>query len=247
MSLRPISIRFMVESENEEVQSEEGEDKEESEEKEEIPKENPEVTAMKEEISNLEGNLNTLRRTYSNLKEAAENYSEKGYLRKCAEMDNTRRRRESFSSDDRVRSRASAVKNFIPVLDKLQELSQKYEEVDFAKPYNALGSNFRNSFTELNVVEFEMKSNEIADPNKVKRISEEYSDEYAKGTVIHQEKSGLELQGNVIKLAECVVSLGSEKEAIAEAEAKAKKIAEEKKNKEEEEEEEETEQNEGDE
>lgn len=215
-----------------EASNDEGEATTEVEEKEK-PKEDPEITALKEEISSIETTLKNLKMKYNTLTEAVEYNSEKGYLRKCAEIDNTRRSREMSSSNNREASQASSIQNFLPFYDLLEDLRTKYDGNDFAQGYSALS--LKSTFTQLGVEDFTLNVGETLNRSRGKVIASEYSNEHAKDVIISVEKDGLELNGWVIQLADVVVSLGSEEDAIREAE-EAKKAEEEAKKKEEEEE-----------
>merc|ERR1712174_56877 len=101
-----------------------------------------------------------------------------------------------------------------------------YADNEYAQSYSALS--LKNSFQQLDVVEFDAIVGEAMDRSRCKVAGEEYSNEYSKGIVLDVVKSGMELNGFVIRLAECVVSSGSEEDARKEAEeAAAKKLAEE--------------------
>ena len=95
-SHRRVSNIKMVEEET----TEEGENKNSSspqneavntEDEEEEVKEDPELTALKEEIAELEKDLKEKRVKASRTEDIADDYSEKGYQRKCAAMENMRR------------------------------------------------------------------------------------------------------------------------------------------------------------
>merc|ERR1712157_573309 len=188
--------------------------------------EDPEITSLKDEIKAVESQLLSLKNSYSYLEEDVETYSEKGYLRKCAEIDNARRSRDASSSNNRIASQASSIQNFLPSYELLEELRAKYADNEYAQSYSALS--LKNTFQQLGVVEFDAIVGEAMDRSRCKVAGEEYSNEYSKGTVLDVVKSGMELNGFVIRLAECVVSLGSEEDARKEAEeAAAKKLAEE--------------------
>jgi len=73
--------------------SEEGETAEAEEEGEEEPEEDPEVAALKEEIEEYERKLKQTRRQVMDVSDRAEEYTQSGYGRKVAEMENMRRAR----------------------------------------------------------------------------------------------------------------------------------------------------------
>jgi len=216
--------------ESPEANGDEGEAATEVEEKEK-PKENPEIAALKEEISTIETTLKNLKMKYNTLTDAVEYNSEKGYLLKCADIDNTRRRRETSSSDSREASQASTIQYFIPFYELLEELKIKYDTVEFAKAYAAIS--LKSSFSQLDVIDFTLNVGETLNRSRGKVVASEYSNDYAKDVIISVEKTGMELKGWVIKLADVVVSLGNEEEAIKEAEEAKKKSEEEAKKNEE--------------
>jgi len=121
-------------------------------------------------------------------------------------------------------SRAKILQNFLPVLDDLRSLGTKYSEVEFAKTYFALQSDFENTLKGFGVSDFSAVVGEPVNRSRMKVASEEH-DESAKGTVLREVSSGVELKGNVMKMAECVVSLGKEEDDIKEEE-KGKEPAE---------------------
>jgi molecular chaperone GrpE (heat shock protein) len=192
----------------------------------EPPKEDPEVTAIKEEISQLENQLKSKRRELGRIKDEIEDYTEKGYLRKCADMENLRRKRAARQSDNMEGARATTIQNFLPVLDNLRELDVMYANDEFAKCYSALRSDYESRLKGLGLSEFSVSTGEELNLSRMAAVAQEYSDDIAKGAVIREESSGIEVSGNVIRLAKCVVSLGSEAEAVKEAEEKAKAEAE---------------------
>ena len=66
---------------------------EEEEEPQEEPQEDPELVALKEEIASLESALKAKRTEVSKMQDLADDYSQAGYARKVAEMENMRRAR----------------------------------------------------------------------------------------------------------------------------------------------------------
>mmetsp|Transcript_151 Transcript_151/g.201 ORF Transcript_151/g.201 Transcript_151/m.201 type:complete len:296 (+) Transcript_151:70-957(+) len=192
----------------------------------ETPKEDPEVTAIKEEISQLENQLRSKRRELDRIKDESDDYTEKGYMRKCADMENLRRKRAARQSDNMGGAIATTIQNFLPILDNLRELDVMYANDEFAKCYSALRSDYENSLKGLGLSEFSVSTGEELNLSKMAAVAQEYSNDIAKGAVIREESSGIEVSGNVIRLANCVVSLGSEADAIKEAEEKAKAEAE---------------------
>ena len=113
-------------------------------------------------------------------------------------------------------SRSSVVANilaqFLPVMDKLNELKAKYGEDPFGSQYGALPGALNTVFTSLGVTEFIVQPGEPVDETRMLVEAEEYSEEFAVKTVIRTTSGGIELDGNVIVPASCVASLGSQSE-----------------------------------
>jgi hypothetical protein len=105
---------------------------------------------------------------------------------------------------------ASVVQNFLPILEDLEQLQEQYGNDDFGKSYNALSGILRSGMKELGVEDFDIQAGSSPVDGRVSVVAEEYSEEFPQGTVIRTISTGMELQGNVIKMAECVVSLGKE-------------------------------------
>lgn len=110
---------------------------------------------------------------------------------------------------------ANVLRSFLPVKETLDTLRQEYADDEFGKAYVALVGNFNTALAEMGVTDYTANPGETIDRTRVLAVEEEYSTEFAKDTVIQPLKLGLELKGNVIRLAECVASLGDESEAAA--------------------------------
>eukprot|EP00581_Thalassiosira_minuscula_P009698 CAMPEP_0183709700 /NCGR_PEP_ID=MMETSP0737-20130205/5689_1 /TAXON_ID=385413 /ORGANISM="Thalassiosira miniscula, Strain CCMP1093" /LENGTH=275 /DNA_ID=CAMNT_0025937865 /DNA_START=28 /DNA_END=855 /DNA_ORIENTATION=- len=189
------------------------------EEAEEEPQLDPEVVALKESITSLESDLKAKKSQLSNLKEMAEKYSSTGYARQVAQVENNKRMRGANLSDNKSAARAGVMQSFLPVLEELDVVGAKYAANDFARTLDGgLRSEFNNALGELGVAEYAVESGAAMDLGRVVAVEEEYSEEFAKGTVIRALKTGLEISGNVVRPAEVVGSLGSES-AAAEEEA----------------------------
>jgi len=177
----------------------------------------PEVVELNEKISKLESEIRRKKGQLTDLKEISEKYSQAGYVRQVALVENNKRRRGASMSDSKFAARASVIQSFLPVLDELDMLGSKYKGNSFASTLGALGTGFRSSLQELGVTEYTVEVGSKLDVERVLAIEEEHSDEFSAGTVISPVKLGLEIQGNVIRPAECVVSLGCEKSAEKES------------------------------
>lgn len=174
----------------------------------------PEIVALKESIASLESDLKAKKSQLSSLKETADTYSSTGYARKVASVENNKRLRGANNSDSRGAARATVMQSFLPVLDELDAVGKKYEEVAFAKTFDAgLRGEFENSLAGLGVAEFAAESGQVVEVGRMVAVEEEISEEFAKGTVIRALRAGLEISGNVVRPAEVVGSLGAEVEA----------------------------------
>lgn len=99
---------------------------------------------------------------------------------------------------------------FLPVLDRLTELKQQYETHDFGKSYNALSDTLRAVFTDLGVTEYTVATGDLVDKSRMLVVDSEHSDEHSADTVLRPVGMGMELQGYIVRYAECVASLGPE-------------------------------------
>ena len=181
----------------------------ESEPEEEVVEEDPEIVALKEEIAKFEAELKSKRLTLSDIQDRADDYTESGYMRKVAEMDNYRKMREISTQNNRFSSRAAVVTKVLPVLDELMELEGRFDpEIN---GYKALRWDFQNALTEkLDMSEYGAEVGDEFNFIRYKAVSEEYSDAFPKDSIISVVKSGLEIKGNVLRPAEVVRSLGKE-------------------------------------
>lgn len=186
----------------------------------EEPPLDPEVVALKESITNLESDLKAKKTQLNNLKEMADKYSSTGYARQVALVENNKRLRGANMADNKSAARASVLQSFLPAINELDLVGQRYEGNAFAKTLDAgLRSEFGNALGDLGVAEYNVESGASMDVGRVVAVEEVYSEEFGKGTVIQAVKSGLEISGNVVRPAEVVGSLGSESAAAEEAAA----------------------------
>jgi molecular chaperone GrpE (heat shock protein) len=118
-----------------------------------------------------------------------------------------------MNSSSQETAMASVIQNFLPIFEDLNYLKEKYGENDFGKSFHALTGILKSGMKELGVEEFSAGAiGDQVDTSRVIVVEEEYSNVFPKGTVIRPISSGMELQGNVMKMAECVASLGKEEE-----------------------------------
>ncbi|KAL7500091.1 hypothetical protein ACHAWT_009053 [Skeletonema menzelii] len=209
-------------------QQQEQQEEESPSEEQDAPTEDPEVTELKETISKLESTLKSKRSELSSLKDMADKYSQSGYARQVALVENNKRMRGANMADSKSAARAAVLQSFLPALDEMDAIGAKYDGNAFAATLQSgLTSEFQNNFKELGVTEFGVESGDEVVVGRVVAVEEQFSEEFGKGTVITPLKGGLEIQGNIVRPAECVASLGSEAAAAAAEEEEAAAEAEE--------------------
>lgn len=177
----------------------------------EQPTEDPELTALKEEIANLESDLKAKRVEANRNLNLADDYSEGGYQRKCAEMDNYRRSVAATSNNNQLAAKANILQSLLPNLDELNYISQTANESEFAQSYIALRNDFANSLSSMGVTSFTVEVGTQMDTRRCHVLSEQVCEDVEEaGIILGVEFEGYEVDGNVIRLAEVVVSKGKE-------------------------------------
>lgn len=185
------------------------------EEEEEGPPEDPEVTALKESIAELEATLADKKSKIQYELERCEEYSKSGYARKVADMENMKRVRSNIASTSQSSATAAVLKDFLPMYDKLNTLKDTYSENEYGQKYSEL--NLQATFATLGVTDFDVAAGDKVNNFRMKVLESETSSDFAKDTILRQVAPGMELDGNVIRAAMCVSSLGSEEEQAAAA------------------------------
>lgn len=185
------------------------------------PEIDPEVKELKDKISQMESTLKQKNRDLSKLQDLCDDYSSGGFARKVAEMEGYRRSKKAASADSNLVARAVVLQSFLPILDDLKSKGELYADDEFAQKYSALGSDFSNCLTNLGVSEYTVAEGENINSLRTNTVEEEFSDSIAKGCVIAPVRLGYELKGNVMRMADVVVSLGSEAEAKTETSEEA--------------------------
>jgi molecular chaperone GrpE (heat shock protein) len=118
-----------------------------------------------------------------------------------------------LASSNKFTSTAATLVEFLPALDAVEMLSEKYSTDEFGKQYNAVAGAMKTAFKELDVVPYEVKVGDIIDDaRRIDVIESQYSTDYPKGSVIQVISQGMELKGNVVRPAKCVISLGVEQQ-----------------------------------
>jgi len=123
-----------------------------------------------------------------------------------------------LNSSNKFAATASILAEFLPTLDKLNELRSQYADDPFGKQYGALPGALKEAFSEMGAEEYAASVGEKIDNTRIAVLESEYSEEHPVGTVLRPVRTGMELKGNVIRMAECVASLGPEnqEEGVAE-------------------------------
>jgi molecular chaperone GrpE (heat shock protein) len=112
---------------------------------------------------------------------------------------------------------ASLLADFLPVWDTLQALEAKYGEDEFGMKYNPLPAAMKSAFGEMGVVEFVVSEGDAVDLRKMKVVEKEASADVAVDKVLRSVAAGLELDGNMVRKAQCVASSGPAAAAAEEA------------------------------
>lgn len=202
--------------------------------------EDPEVVALKEEIAKLESELKSKKSSLSYVLDQVEEYSKSGYARAVAEMENMRRVRsvsatwcsffvgiylansshsilsspsvssKNMNTSSKTSALAGVLRDFLPVYDRTDFLKEKYMNNEFGSKYGGLS--IGPTFTKVGVKEFSVMEGAPVDLIRMHVVGSEYS-EALKDTVIRQVSPGMELEGNVIRAAKCITSLGKEADA----------------------------------
>lgn len=186
-----------------------------------------ETKAIKEEIELLESQLKAKNRELDSIEKMAEQYTKAGYARKVAEMEQIKKTKVAASADKMVTAKASVLQTFLPVVDELKILSDKYKQEEFATKYSALSRDFNGALTDMGVEEYVIAEGDVVNASRATAVREEHSDSVAKGCVIEALASGYELGDNVMRKAQVVASLG----AKAKVEEKKEEEVEEEKEK----------------
>lgn len=175
---------------------------------EEGPPEDPELMALKESIAALETTLADKKSKLQYELEKCEEYSKSGYARKVADMENMKRVRSNIASTTQSSATAAVLKNFLPMYDRFNTLKETYMGDEFGRKYSEI--NLQKTFSTMGVTDFNVEAGEAVNNFRMKVIESEVSTEHPKDSILRQVAPGLELNGNVIRAALCVSSLGME-------------------------------------
>jgi len=175
---------------------------------EEGPPEDPELMALKESIAALETTLADKKSKLQYELEKCEEYSKSGYARKVADMENMKRVRSNIASTTQSSATAAVLKNFLPMYDRFNTLKETYMGDEFGRKYSEI--NLQKTFSTMGVTDFNVEAGEAVNNFRMKVLESEVSTEHPKDSILRQVAPGLELNGNVIRAALCVSSLGME-------------------------------------
>jgi molecular chaperone GrpE (heat shock protein) len=111
-----------------------------------------------------------------------------------------------MNSSSQSNAMAGILKNFLPVHDKLEAMKDQYAADDFGRQYSGLWMG--PTLAKMGVKEYSVSEGEPLDRIRMNAVSMEYSMSVPKDTVMEALTPGLELEGNVVRAATCVVSRG---------------------------------------
>jgi len=210
------SVLYMAEDEeaskgdDDSVDESASNDNDSTDDEEQEPPANPEVTALKESIAALESTLADKKSKLQYELEKCEEYSKSGYARKVADMENMKRVRSNIASTSQASATAAVLKDFLSMFDKMNTLKETYLEDEFGRKYSEL--NLQETFSKLGVTDYNAEAGQTVNNFRMKVLESEVSTEQPKDTVLRQVAPGMELDGNVIRAALCVSSIGPEEE-----------------------------------
>mmetsp|Transcript_36436 Transcript_36436/g.75833 ORF Transcript_36436/g.75833 Transcript_36436/m.75833 type:complete len:146 (-) Transcript_36436:272-709(-) len=115
-----------------------------------------------------------------------------------------------LASSNKQGSIASTLTQFLPIYDRLQELNQENQNDDFGKQYGALYTSMKQAFADLGVEEYSVQVGSNVDNFRMSVLDSHHDDTQAADTVLECLAGGLELQGNIVRPAQVVASLGPE-------------------------------------
>lgn len=112
-----------------------------------------------------------------------------------------------MNSSNKSSAMAGVLRDFLPVYDKMNSLKEKYVDDEFGSKYGGL--TMVPTFSKMGVKEFSVGKEEPVDGLRMQIVGSEFSGA-EKNTVIQELRPGMELDGNIIRPAEVIASLGEE-------------------------------------
>jgi molecular chaperone GrpE (heat shock protein) len=113
-----------------------------------------------------------------------------------------------LQSSNKFSATANVLKEFLHISDRLVELREKYNDDEFGQQYAALPGAMGTAFTQLGVTDFGVPAGSPIDPDRMIVVESAHSADHPKDTVLEALCGGIELNGNVIRMAEVIASLG---------------------------------------
>lgn len=120
-----------------------------------------------------------------------------------------------LQSTNKYSATAAVLSEFLPAMDTLMSLREKYGDDEFGKMYNALPGAIKSGFTSMDCTEYEIAANEPFVASRMVVVASEPSDTVPKDCVIRTVVPGMELQGNMMRLAQVITSSGSGNAEVA--------------------------------
>jgi len=227
----PFRIPFSTKSDDEQA-TESNEAVQEEKESASTPEED-ELTALRSEISALEATLRSKKTRVGDIRESATRYTQNGTLRLVAELADYKKARARSSASDDARGKAKAIKGFVDVLEKLDALGDAFDGEDegaqrVARQFSSLRGDLRTNLESVGLKEFRAEpGTDRFIASRHNALRRENSDTIPEGYIMEMVSPGAEIEGNVVKVADVVVSLGVEKEEEAKAEEESAEEAKE--------------------
>jgi molecular chaperone GrpE (heat shock protein) len=123
-----------------------------------------------------------------------------------------------LQSSNKYSATASILTEFLPAMDTLISFREKYGDNEFGKMYNALPDAITSGFTSMGCTEYTIASNEMFASSRMTKLDSEPSATIPKDHVLRTVTPGMELQGNIIRLAQVITSSGNEAAPSSETE-----------------------------
>mmetsp|Transcript_8540 Transcript_8540/g.18452 ORF Transcript_8540/g.18452 Transcript_8540/m.18452 type:complete len:140 (+) Transcript_8540:1754-2173(+) len=114
-----------------------------------------------------------------------------------------------LASSNKQGAVASILTGFLPVFDRLQELNQANADDDFGKQYGALYGSMQQAFADMGVKDYDVNVGDEVD-SRMTVLESVHSESQPANAVLECVAGGMELQGNIVRPAEVVASLGPE-------------------------------------
>jgi molecular chaperone GrpE (heat shock protein) len=114
-----------------------------------------------------------------------------------------------LQSSNKYASTAAVLTEFLPVLDTLVDLRDRYGNDAFGQQYNALPGAVKTGFVNMGTTEYSATVGAAMDTSRMTVVETVHDNASPKDTVLQCVHPGLELQGNVIRPCLVVASLGA--------------------------------------